>query len=805
MKNTTTLHRVVDTPDENAPTGDVHDKLQQLLAEPAAAPNKPRKRGKLAKATVALPDDLVDAQERFANLPSHPSNRSFAGEDDLVPLCPRTGKLMLHRTRFLANGEEETYFPCTVEDLPLIVDPDTGASRLYRTVQWWPDVLLYVDERYDSRAEILWENALQEYDQLADGLHVLETPAEYLNEDKEPSKGGGKGGGNGGGKGGGGKGGGTKPPTWFTIAATPVRIVSLVNDERGHLSLELSYYKIDAIQSFWKTVMIPWGQIHSDGKSDVWKNLQDHGLVLGEDKKSAAKFRQMATDYYRRVFKNPAKYIQTGRSAPGWSHVLIDGKETAVYVAPGFTTHSQIRYTGPDTMAWSKAGDEAVYLRRMAEMLRLNPVVALVCGFTASGILASEFPEIDHCPMWSLLGESSIGKSLAAQTAASMRGNHKSLVKNMDATAIALKARMQSFNHCGGAIDEIGSGDRMDKGEKVKTIYQWGSGDVRSRMKYDGTSNDFNVQSKDTCRYTLLLTGEEAFVDITSVPGGNQVRLAQIVFTKDKPLWHSIGNNQDAEAWRGFIDKNFGHLYPKMVHLVAQELPRYKEAYKRHYETLIANIEDQKERRKANAWALALTGVTLLADVLHLVEEEQQEDTNEEPRMVAGFDHKDALVVRQHAVALLTSELDTAPIQKESEKYMDFLEGLPTFYFADLMTDSIEHLRGSPVGSYTTCDVQDPTNKAGKVKQHTLSIITSHFDRMCGGKIDKTRLLRWAQESKVLQVTKESNGVDAKGNPKSVVRQTTKVKLMQSGRSTCYVFIWTEEMTKEVDFGESKP
>lgn len=798
MKNTTTLRSVVETPDANGPQGGVNHKLEQLLAEPASAAPKPRKRGKLAPATAALPDDLVEVQERFTNYPTNPQNRSFAGEEDLVPLCPRTGLLMLQRTRMLASGEEETYFPCTVDDLPLIVDPDTGATRQYRTVQWWPEVLLFVDERYDSNAEYLWKNSLQEYGQLADGLHVLETSAEYLNEGKEPAKGGGKGGGSG--KGGGDKGGGAKPPYWFNIAATPVRLVSLVNDERGNLSLELSYYKIDAIQSYWKTVMIPWGQIHSDGKSDVWKNLQDHGLVLGEDKKSAAKFRQMATDYYRRVSKNPAKYIQTGRSTPGWSHVLIDGVETSVYVAPGFTTHSQIRYTGPDTMAWSKSGDEAAYLRRMAHMLRVNPVVALVCGFTASGILASEFPEIDHCPMWSLLGESSIGKSLAAQTAASMRGNHRALVKNMDATAIALKARMQAFNHCGGAIDEIGSGDRMDKQEKIKTIYQWGSGDVRSRMKYDGTSNSFNVDSKDTCRYTLLLTGEEAFVDITSVPGGNQVRLAQIVFTKDKPLWHSIGNNQDAEAWRGFIDKNFGHLYPKMVHLVARELPRYKEAYKRHYDVLIANIEDSKERRKANAWALALTGVTLLADVLHLVEDEQQEDANEEPRMVAGFDHKDALVVRQHALALLTSELDTAPIQKESEKYMDFLEGLPTFYFADLLTDNIEHLRGSPLGSYSTCDVQDPTNKSGKLKQHTLSIITSHFDRMCGGKIDKTRLLRWAQENDILQTSKEANGVDAKGNAKTVIRQTSKVKIMPSGRSTCYVFVWTEEITKEIDF-----
>ena len=71
-----------------------------------------------------------------------------------------------------------------------------------------------------------------------------------------------------------------------------------------------------------------------------------------------------------------------------------------------------------------------------------------------------------------------------------------------------------------------------------------------------------NDTQEGKSHYTLLLTGEEACVDMSSGPGGNQVRLAQMVFNQDNPLWHSIGCNADAEEWRGFINKNYGHLLP---------------------------------------------------------------------------------------------------------------------------------------------------------------------------------------------------------------------------------------------------
>lgn len=777
MKNTTTLRSVVETPDEKAPLGATNDPLEQLLAEPAPASPKARKRGKLAPATAALPDDLVEVQERLANPGERNTSDPFAADHDtaIVKLNTATGVLELEQPYFLPSGEESMRFPCLTEGFG-ISDGSTNTSRRYEVVQWNPEVRKYVHETYGAaRGEALWHASLDYYDMLADGLWVIERP---LSDDDAPSVKSG-GGGSGGGRGGKGGGGGRKPPTWLQVAATPVRIIGLVKDERGNYFLELSYFQIDATASRWETTTIPMEQLHDENTGSAWKALKAKGLMLGSDRKAAEKFRRMVTDYYSMVSANPAKYLQTGLSKPGWHTVEKPGETPQrVYVAPGFTTHPAIRYTGSTALPWSKAGDADTYMRRMALMLKANPVVALVCGFTVAGTLASEFSQIDHCPMWSLLGESSIGKSLAAQTAASMRGYHVSLVKNMDATSNALKERMRSFNGVGGAIDEIGSGDKMDLREKIQALYQWGSGDVKERMGRNGVTGRVENDTKEgKSHYTLLLTGEEAFVDMSSVPGGNQVRLAQMVFNHDNPLWHSIGCNADAEEWRGFINKNYGHLLPNLVHLVSKHMPRYQAAYQDHWDTLTVGIEDPKERRKANAWALALTGVTLLADELHSVMDEDGQD-------MPGFTHQDLLTVREHAKRILTTELDTTPIQSESVKYMDFLEGLPTLYAADLYTGSVEELRGSPKGMHVV-------QGKGANKEHSLYVITTDFDRMCGGKVDKTRLLRWAQEAGILQTVKEKNGTDAKGNPKIVVRQSQKVTIL-NGRPVCYKFVWKE-------------
>lgn len=792
MKNTTILRSVMETPDEKSPQGATNDPLEQLLAEPATSAPKARKRAKLAQATPGLPDDLVDAQERYAYEQFHPSLRSFAGEDELVQHDRALGILVLQRTRYLADGSQETYFPCTVEDT-IFSDTSNNIQRNYKMVKWDSEVRTYVRQKFGlDQAKLLWKASLTHYGLHKDGLYVKEQPIKAEPVDPDKPKRGGRGGG----------GGGRKPPEWFRIAATPVRLDNLIKDEHGIFTLELSFFNVDYVESEWETALIPLAQLHDDGSGSAWKSLQGRGLLFGADKRAPQKFRQLVLDFYSDVCDDASEYLQMGRSKPGWHTLAVkDDKgvrtNTRVYVAPGFSTHSSIRFTGSDTMKWSKAGDESTYLSRFGHMLHRNPLVALVCSWVVAGLLVSEFDEIDHNPILSILGETSIGKSLAAQTAVSMRGNHDVLFKSMDATGNTMKERMQSFRGLGGAVDEIGSmAERMDAKQKITTIYQWSQGDAKGRLQRDSATGRYQEPAADRARYSLLLTGENAFVDMNAVPGGNQVRMSQIVFTKDEPLWHGIANNTEAEEWRGFINNNYGHLYPKLVHLVAANLDRYKKIYAEHYAVLTASILDSKERRKANAWALALTGASLLAEELHQVKPLDATSDNDE--LVPGFTPQDVLVVRQHALRLLIAELDTTPIQSEAEKYMDFLEGLPTRHGADLLMEDPLALRGNAKGTYSWVKVPDPDKKSKMVKQHTLCIINEEFDHMCGGKVDRTRLLRWAQENNILVTSTQANGTDAKGNPKMVVRQTVKMKV-QNGRNNCYKFVWLEREAKNSD------
>jgi hypothetical protein len=656
MKNIT-LRRLVDTPDETIPAGD--RKLEQLLAEPATAAPKPRKRGKLNAATSDLPDEVLDAQERFATLPTKASKPP-------VDYDPRTRTLILEMDFVLDDGQVVKGMSKCLTEAFNVSDSSTRSTRRYVGMQWHPELRLQADEIGVD----VWQNSLAMYDALSDGLWVIERP--WSDEGPDDSAAGGGGGG-----GAGGRGGGKKPPTWIQISSTPVMVTGLVKDERDSNFIEFSFYQIDPINPRWERVLIGFDQLQDEGTGSVWKELARRGLMLS-NKKSTQKFRQMASDYYAMASGNPAKYIQTGRAKPGWHKVKVDGAEALVYITAGFSTAPHIRYTGSNGMPWETAGDSDLYLRSMAKMMRENPVVALTTGFNAAGLMISFFPQLDHNPLWALLGESSIGKTLAAETALSMRGFSKSLMKNMDATDNALKARMRAFNHTGGAIDEIGSGGEKNVREKLANIYQWASGNARGRVRPNALTGEFDEKAEaDRYYYTLLLTGEEAFVDMSAANAGNKVRLAQVVFNADNPLWHAIKNKDQAEDWRALIHTNYGHLYPRLVQLIAKNLGRYQKSYEEYSKAFNATVQSQQQGRKSNAWALAMAGVTLLADELHTVFDEDGEP-------IPGFTHTNVAEVFEHAVRLMKLEMDHMPIESEKEKFMDFLEGLPAYYKSDL-------------------------------------------------------------------------------------------------------------------------
>lgn len=678
-----------------------------------------------------------------------------------------------------------------LEEYFAYTDSNSRMLREYRTLRWHSDLRMQAD----TMGPTVWTNSLHAFGQLNDGMWVMESPLDPPDDDDTGKKG--KGGGGGG-----------KPPTWQQITTTPMFISGLVVDDKkrsdgtnGDNYVEISFLKVDGLAATWHKVLIGFEQLQ-DERGAVFKTLARSGLLLGpNERKCMQQLRTMVKDYQAMAAGNPSRYYETGRSKAGWFNVDVEGGTALAYITAGFNTCPQVRYTGPMGNRWETKGDQGLYLRRMADTLRANPVVGLLCGFNAAGLMLSFFPAVDHNPLWSILGDSSIGKSLAAQTTMSMRGNALTLTRNMDATDGALKERMRTFNHTGGVVDEIGSGERKDVREKLATIYQWASGNPRERTKRDAlTGNYVGADDNERLYYTLLLTGEEAFVDMNVANVGNKVRLTQLTFSKENPIWHGITDKNEAEEWRTFFSKNYGWLYPRMVALIAEDFvkeePRYQATYEYYSALLSAQVQTQQQARKTNSWALAMTGVQLVADALSTVPGDEEEE------VFQGLTDADVDVVYQHAVRLMKGEMDAMPIETETEKFMDFLESLSTVYkpYMYIEVDGItEEPRDDVKGKYTM--YKDKSH--GLVRVHELLIVKKHFPIMCGANtISEKLLVEWAKTKGIL-VTSTEKKADSSTTTRTTVKQTVAPR---TPATHCYKFVWRvadKDIVHDIDFGES--
>lgn len=780
MKNTTTLRRV-DAPEENTPQGEVRNLIDKHLSDADTPKPKARKR-KLSPAVEHIPEDILEAQDRGAVLPL---NKDFScrGEDghfyiQTMDVSRRGTVFVLHEDVVNLEGHVERKMLYLTEDRKYRFNVlDDIKERRYKAVQWDPELR----RQATAYPEAMWMASLDHYHMLDTGLWTMELNR-FDDEDTTTVKTGGGGGG----------GGGDKPPTWHRVHSTPLMITGLVVDEYDSHYYEFEYYKVTARGSRWQKVLIASEQINNKSGA-AFGELSRIGIMIDDAKKQAI-IKRMVNDFKAVVDTDPKKYQHDGRATPGWHTIeTAEGGHALIYLAAGFSTNETVRLTGStSTSSWVKAGDEKAYMRRMARTLKLNPVAALICGFNAAGLLRRHLPALDHNPIWVLLGESSIGKTLVAHLALSMRGLCETLLGNFDATEGALKARMRGFSDVGGAIDEIGSQHDMRPEEKQAAIYQWASGLPKQRLKANPLTGEYEEREKDkkAHNYTLMMTGEKTFISLTESSTGNKVRLTQNLFNKANPIWHSIESNKDAEELRNFIKLNYGWLYPVMVELVLKDLGRYQALYEEFSQKLSHLVESQQEARKSNSWAMAMTGVQLLSDALATV-------TDEEGEEVPGFTTDDVATVFEHACRLMSLELVQSPIVSEHDTFMNFLESLPAnqqeflYYYEGKMLMSTPD---KPKGIFVFSKAH------GEGQQHIreLSLMTDHFTTMCNQrKIDSSRFLAWAEEQKILLTFPEKRTV--KGVETIVERNSTKVSINKA-RAQCHKFVWTTQITDEMDF-----
>lgn len=459
----------------------------------------------------------------------------------------------------------------------------------------------------------------------------------------------------------------------------------------------------------------------------------------------------------------PVKLLRSTRRA-GWR--AIDGHQ--VFVANGWHLGNGAApvLASRKSVRWETKGDAGQYFERMRSMLAENPALAFVSGFFAGGSIVKLVRAENF--ILSLVGRTSIGKTLAIKTALSMRGD-PSQFPTFDATAGSLKAQLRQACDACLPIDEIGqAGLRPD--EKQKLIYDICAGKERGRLKKSSTG-DYEADISSLLNYTVIVTGEEALIT-SNAAGGATVRITEMVFddADGKRLWTSLRGSAEAESWDTFMHEHHGWIMPLVIQQIAADPDDIKARYEmqlrlmREYAAGEGGQVDGATSRKLKTFALAITGAEIIDQVL--------EAGGAIVDGVADF------ALEQVAKGAATST------SSDHDRYSEFLHSIPARY-----NDRLFQINGD--GSE---DVRRAIGAASTGTRPELRIIAGELARICDhDHIDAKRFLEWAEQANVLQFI--SNGAGKR----------TFVKRLNVGpaKTSCYQFCWFSDVIEEGGAGQT--
>jgi hypothetical protein len=158
-----------------------------------------------------------------------------------------------------------------------------------------------------------------------------------------------------------------------------------------------------------------------------------------------------------------------------------------------------------------------------------------------------------------LYGTTTSGKTTAMKLASSLVGNPQKLIKSYDSTEKSFTQLAYEFSDYPLYIDEKQLADQKLQDNLIKTVYSFGNGQGRQRLKRDGSLRDnFSFRTITFCNGETELLSDNA-------TGGAYTRLLQIQL-KDK-----IFNKDDCEKiWR-YIENNYGFILPLVIEQYLRE------------------------------------------------------------------------------------------------------------------------------------------------------------------------------------------------------------------------------------------
>lgn len=620
-----------------------------------------------------------------------------------------------------------------------VYDPSRLIERIYTTNCW--------DEQVKAHCEALgprvWQNSLAYYGKteasakFGNGLFLTEI-------DKQSNE--------------------TKVKH-YCLTTTPIMALSLLNDvDESVTYIKFSIYTTnDDNENVWQPYIIPLSDLVGQSFDDVIKTFADKYRLFFNDERNAKGyflFKKYISDFKDKVQNKTLK----AHTISGWHNVKMpNGEKKMLFMATGYqsTFVDNVHFiedNETDPIA-STAGDKDEYLAFYKKQLETNHTVLLLLGFITAGSLV-RYTDVgrDFCPIVSVLGDSSIGKSLLLKFATALRT--KPDLKTFDATMKGLSTYINSSNDLGAILDEIGAAGSINESNSL--IYGWSSGIGRTRLQ--GARNAGGPKLNKTPRkyYTVLTSGEKSLKQEAANPG-NIVRLTDLVFSENKPLWNAITCKAEADEIQAFMANNYGHLFPMIIKNIAANLQSYLEAYTHYGQMFDAELKTTQEKRKASVWALAMAGVFCLQDCLDLSNE----------AVTAAYDAAKTLVSENN-------ELEDAI--NTTANFQAQLSSLPTLLQSKLIVVNInDEITVMPKAEIIGKYIYQIT--APNVETHTLHLVSAHIKKTLKELgIDETRFKQHFIEEKIIKTNVE-------GHTSLPVRM-----IKGHGVTTCVTFIWKTEI-----------
>ena len=339
-------------------------------------------------------------------------------------------------------------------------------------------------------------------------------------------------------------------------------------------------------------------------------DMINRGLVIEE------KCRGFVIEYFKLLSETVEE--KQGTEKTGWNN--------GQYIGNGFNT-SDIVYAGKSSVSFNTNGSKQEQVDLFNSVFKENPLIFFVTAYCYAGIISQHILNGEANPILGITGISSSGKTTAEKLITSGY-THPDKFISLNSTSGNLEAVIREHNDLFVCADESGE-SKLKPEEKIAFIYSIANGRSKGRLQRFG--DVYRSQEVETKKYSLLICGEESLLNGLKKTDGINVRLNELVLTKDLTLWDQIqrpldendietkqSNNAFIEDLTKKLYSNYGFIVPEFIDLVKQDLHLLNKEFTYQLEVTRQELKSSSDivNRKAKILAYTYVAAKYLARVV---------------------------------------------------------------------------------------------------------------------------------------------------------------------------------------------